>query len=246
MQEVLMNKVRRYTSPEEHAFFPQYLPEQPMKNLPQLEYPTLLSPDGGASDLNFNKCLTKRYLKEVIPAISREGDDEQHGSSVVCDVNLLQALSRRVHYGKFVAESKYRSDPEEYQRLVDNDDHEGVMELLTNMAVEHKLLRRVRLKAANYGREPMDIVMPLEENSTSDQKGEERRMVAVAAATAVMAALESWDHHEGDINKTSKVDPYTIEAIYRDLIIPLTKEIEVAYLFKRCGKEPPPQYRGED
>lgn len=40
--------------------------------------------------------------------ICEPGDDEQHGSSVVCDVNALQALSRRVHLGKFVAESKFQ------------------------------------------------------------------------------------------------------------------------------------------
>ena len=41
--------------------------------------------------------------------ICEPGDDEQHGSSVVCDVNALQALSRRVHLGKFVAESKFQA-----------------------------------------------------------------------------------------------------------------------------------------
>lgn len=40
--------------------------------------------------------------------ICEPGDDEQHGSSVVCDVSVLQALSRRVHLGKFVAESKFQ------------------------------------------------------------------------------------------------------------------------------------------
>lgn len=40
--------------------------------------------------------------------ICEPGDDDQHGSSVVCDVNALQALSRRVHLGKFVAESKFQ------------------------------------------------------------------------------------------------------------------------------------------
>lgn len=43
--------------------------------------------------------------------ICEPGDDEQHGSSVVCDVSALQALSRRVHLGKFVAESKFQVTP---------------------------------------------------------------------------------------------------------------------------------------
>lgn len=40
--------------------------------------------------------------------ICERGDDKQHGSSVVCDVSALQAISRRVHLGKFVAESKFQ------------------------------------------------------------------------------------------------------------------------------------------
>lgn len=52
--------------------------------------------------------LTPRYVSEIVPMICEPGDDEQHGSSVVCDVNALQALSRRVHLGKFVAESKFQ------------------------------------------------------------------------------------------------------------------------------------------
>lgn len=50
----------------------------------------------------------RRYVSEIVPMICEPGDDEQHGSSVVCDVSALQALSRRVHLGKFVAESKFQ------------------------------------------------------------------------------------------------------------------------------------------
>jgi len=254
VQELLHNKVRRYTSPEEHPFFPSYLPKGPMSNLAQLEYPTdLLSSAGGASDLNFNSVLIKRYIHEIIPSITTPGDDEQHGSSVVNDVTLLQALSRRIHYGKFVAESKYRDNPEKYQALVDANDDEGVMALLTNTEVEQKLLRRVRLKAANYGREPMDIFVNDERqemgNDTTGTPKEveaERRMVAVAAATAVMVALESWDRtRQNHSSDSSKVDPRVIAGIYRDLLIPLTKDVEVVYLFRRCGKEPPKKYLGQ-
>jgi chorismate mutase len=220
-----------------------------MSNLAPLDYPKdLLSSAGGASELNFNSILIQRYINEIIPSITIPGDDEQHGSSVVNDVTLLQALSRRIHYGKFVAESKYRDNPEKYQALVDSDDDEGVMALLTNIDVEKKLLRRVRLKAANYGREPMDLFADEEQqNNETATEDAERRMVAVAAATAVMVALESWDRtrrrtdNNGD---SSKVDPRVIEAIYRDILIPLTKDVEVAYLFRRCGKEPPPKYLG--
>jgi hypothetical protein len=32
------------------------------------------------------------------------GDDGNYGSSAVCDTECLQALSKRIHFGKFIAE----------------------------------------------------------------------------------------------------------------------------------------------
>ena len=201
-----------------------------------IEYPSLLSADGDADKINFNEILLKKYIDYVVPSLTRAGDDEQHGSSVVCDIVALQALSRRVHYGKFVAESKYRGDPEAYQKLVDANDADGVMELLTNAAVEKQVLRRARLKAATYGREPLLMNnAPISGSETTDTSA----VVAAAAAAAVVMTMEAMD----DENKPKgKVDPVAIEEIYRDLIIPLTKDIEVPYLFRRCGKEPPSQF----
>lgn len=42
------------------------------------------------------------------PAITEEGDDGNYGSAATLDVLALQALSSRIHYGKFVAEAKFR------------------------------------------------------------------------------------------------------------------------------------------
>lgn len=69
--------------------------------------------------------------------------------------------------------------------------------------------------------------------------------MAAAAAAAVVAALDAVkDDGEGDggVLAKGKVKPTVIEKIYRELIIPMTKDIEVAYLFLRCGREPPPEY----
>lgn len=241
--EVLHSGVRRYTSPEEHAFFPSRLPQGMILN--PLDYPDdLLSSTGGAADVNFNEILLKKYIDVVVPSIAGEGDDEQYGSTVLADIAVLQALSRRVHYGKFVAESKYRSDPEGYQKLVDNNDAEGVMKLLTNAKVEEQVLRRARLKAATYGREPMLSSLPPIDGD-GGATDESTAIIAAAAASAVVAAVEAMKADEGgeDNNgRSTKVDPTVIESIYRNIIIPLTKDIEVAYLFRRCGRDPPPEY----
>ena len=247
--EALHCGVRRYTSPEEHAFFPERLPPGIMDALNELEYPSdLLSPIGNACDVNFNPILLEKYINVIVPAIAVVGDDEQHGSTVLCDIALLQALSRRVHYGKFVAESKYRSDPEGYQKLVDDGDADGVMELLTNQAVEEMVLRRARLKAATYGQEPLLASLPpIENRSTSSTNGstttrDTTSIVAAAAASAVVAAIEAMGDDSDAASSNNKVCPSTVEAVYRDLIIPMTKDVEVAYLFRRCGREPPPEY----
>ena len=239
--EALHCMARRYLSPEEHAFFPERLPRKgPLPSLPSLQYnQELLSHQGGASAVNFNRRLLKTYIDRIVPSVCAKGDDEQHGSTALCDIAALQALSRRVHYGKFVAESKFRSDPDEYQRLVDAGDTDGVMELLTNSAVEAKVLRRSRLKAATYGMEPLLSELPPIEGRDATST-----LVAAAAASAVVAALSALDEHSqySSSSTKNKVDPAVIEEVYRDIIIPMTKEIEVAYLFRRCGREPPEGY----
>eukprot|EP00752_Nemacystus_decipiens_P005210 g4729.t1 len=144
--EKLHATVRRYMSLEELAFFPMFLPE-PI--LPPLDFPRLLAPN----DVNVNDQILSRYVSEIVPMICEPGDDEQHGSSVVCDVNALQALSRRVHLGKFVAESKFQEDSKTYQDLCRAGDALGVLELLTNKAVEEKVLQRAFMKASTYGRD---------------------------------------------------------------------------------------------
>lgn len=236
--EKVHSGLRRYKSPEEHAFYPEKLVSECQYLKKDLEYDNgLLSDVGDASNVNFNEILLKKYVEDVVPSICAKGDDEQHGSCVLADIAVLQALSKRVHYGKFVAESKYMSDPEGYQALVDANDANGVMKLLTNEAVELKVLRRARLKAATYGTEPLLADLPPlygEEKTTSS-------IVAAAAASAVVAALEAMGDDSAS-QSSNKVCPSTVEEIYRDLIIPLTKDVEVAYLFRRCGKEPPAEF----
>lgn len=47
-------------------------------------------------------------LDRAAPAITADADDQNYGSSATLDVAALQALSKRIHYGKFVAEAKFR------------------------------------------------------------------------------------------------------------------------------------------
>ena len=52
---------------------------------------------------------------------------------------IAQAISKRVHYGMFVAESKFRSDEQLYTSLIRARDAEGLMQAITDAPVEAKV-----------------------------------------------------------------------------------------------------------
>lgn len=144
--ERLHARVRRYSSPDEHAFFPAQLPPP---QLPLLDFPSTLHP----AAVNLNARIMNLYTQRVLPALCRPGDDQQHGSAIVSDVAVLQAISKRVHYGMFVAESKFLEKVAEYTSLITAGDEDSIMALLTNEAVEQRVLRRVHKKASTFGQE---------------------------------------------------------------------------------------------
>ncbi|XP_010258849.1 PREDICTED: chorismate mutase 1, chloroplastic-like isoform X2 [Nelumbo nucifera] len=108
--EKLHAQVGRYKSPDEHPFFPADLPEP---KLPPLHYPQVLHPI--ADSININKKIWDMYFSDLLPRLVKKGDDGNYGSTAVCDTICLQALSKRMHYGKFVAEAKFRVSPDAYE-----------------------------------------------------------------------------------------------------------------------------------
>ncbi|KAI1317380.1 chorismate mutase aro7 [Mortierella claussenii] len=189
-------RVRRYTSPDEYPFTSP-LPE-PV--LPALDFPPILH----KNDINVNKDIMDRYLQDIVPKICAATDDLNYGSSATRDVECLQALSKRIHYGKFIAEAKFM-DPKEqktYIRLIQAKDRDGLMELLTNRTVEAALLRRLRRKAMIYGHditEGCDIML---------------------------------DGHK-EPEQHQKIRAEVVVDLYERFVIPLTKEVEVDYLLQR-------------
>jgi chorismate mutase len=153
-QERLQSLVRRYTSPDEYPFFPEALQEPILK---PLVYPRILHPN----NVNVNAQLKDCYINHILPAacvqLGREDrgeSQENYGSAGTCDVLTLQALSRRIHFGKFVAEAKFQQETERFVKLIKNEDRKGIDEAITNAAVEQKVLERLRLKAKTYGTDP--------------------------------------------------------------------------------------------
>ncbi|KAF5093303.1 hypothetical protein D0Z03_002471 [Geotrichum reessii] len=143
--------VRRYQAPDEIPFFPSCIPE-PI--LPPNEYPQVLA--SYESEINVNSEIMKVYTKEIVPLVSA-GDIEQpenYGSTAICDIEVLQALSRRIHFGKFVAEAKYQSEKARFRALIEAQDSAGIDAAITNAAVEVKVLERLETKAETYGVDP--------------------------------------------------------------------------------------------
>ncbi|RIA85093.1 chorismate mutase [Glomus cerebriforme] len=140
-------KVRRYQSPDEYPFTGP-LPE-PI--IPPLNYPQILK----HNNINVNDKIMKFYLEDIVPSLCMPGDDQNYGSTATRDVECLQALSQRIHYGKFVAEAKFL-DPKlqpKYIEYIKNRDVGAIEELLTDKLVEEALLKRLRRKALIYGQD---------------------------------------------------------------------------------------------
>lgn len=179
-------RVRRYESPDEHPFTPRDQLPKPL--LPALDYPSLLHPHG----INVNDAILAFYSHDIVPAITRHcanEDDQNYGSAATRDLEVLQNMSRRIHYGMFVSESKFRECPADFVPHILNPNPEKLLALITKPAVEAALLVRLAKKAQLYG-------------SELDSKGEL-------------------------IPAKSKIDTEEIVRLYKDRIIPLTKEVEV-------------------
>lgn len=153
-QERLQSLVRRFESPDEYPFFPDAI-QTPI--LQPLDYPKILHPN----DVDVNQTIKEKYIEVVLPRVCRKfgredrGEkQENYGSAATCDVACLQALSRRIHFGMFVAESKFQQETERFVQLIRQKDRKGIDAAITNVKVEKKVLERLRLKARTYGTDP--------------------------------------------------------------------------------------------
>ena len=68
------------------------------------------------NQININDKIKSVYIHNLVPGLcDLDTNDEHYGSSAVCDIAALQALSSRIHYGKFVAEAKFQANLERYR-----------------------------------------------------------------------------------------------------------------------------------
>ncbi|KAJ9167658.1 hypothetical protein P3X46_019272 [Hevea brasiliensis] len=146
--EAIQAKAGRYENPEENPFFPNGLPPSVV---PTHKYPQVLHP--AAASININEHIWDMYFNQLLPLFVAEGDDGNYASTAASDLNCLQALSRRIHYGKYVAEVKFREAPQDYEPLIRAKDRDALMNLLTFKNVEEMVKKRVAKKATVFGQE---------------------------------------------------------------------------------------------
>ncbi|XP_044462931.1 chorismate mutase 2 isoform X2 [Mangifera indica] len=146
--ETLHATAGRYENPEEHPFFPVNLPGS---LLPPQKYPQILHPP--AASININSTIWDKYFDQLLPVLVAEGDDGNYASTATSDLNCLQAISRRIHYGKYVAEVKFKEAPQDYAPLIRAQDSDALMKLLTFEHVEEMVKKRVEKKAKIFGQQ---------------------------------------------------------------------------------------------
>ena len=103
-----------FPSPDEHPF--TSISELPKPLLPPLEYPKILHPN----NINVNSTILTFYVHSIVPRITHHAtsalvaqkqargmtgdevfdDDGNYGSAAIIDVEILQGISKRVHYGQ--------------------------------------------------------------------------------------------------------------------------------------------------
>ncbi|KAJ3566827.1 hypothetical protein NP233_g6751 [Leucocoprinus birnbaumii] len=217
--EIFHAKARRYTSPDQYPFTPAS--ELPKPVLPPLHFPDILFPN----DINANKSILSFYTRAIVPRITRRAtlalaahkrqngiygdgefeDDGNYGSAATIDVEVLQAISKRVHYGKFVSESKFISNPAAFIPHIQSRDREALEALITKPEVERKLLVRLQKKVDTYS---PDITADGDSPTVNGANGYKKP-------------------------NGGKIDTDGVVELYESYIIPLTKEVEVDYLLRR-------------
>jgi chorismate mutase len=169
--EKLHARLGRYRAQDlEHAFFAhRNLPNPTLSRTPAEPWGKPLK----SNAINLNDKILANYENEVVARLTssfvthEKEDDGHYGSTAVADITLIQALSYRIHYGKLVAEAKYRAQTKEFKELILKKDADGIMKKLTDEKVEQAVLDRVRAKAARYGR-PTDTVSDNNNHSGMD------------------------------------------------------------------------------
>ncbi|CAM0947151.1 unnamed protein product [Alopecurus aequalis] len=127
--EEIQAKAGRYESQLEIPFFHAIVP---ITLAPRYNFTTDLYP--AAASVNVNDDIWGIYFNELLPLLAKNDDDGNYAVTAASDLACLQALSRRINYGRYVAEVKFRGDQQRYTTLISSK--------VLNRSLHHKYLNR--------------------------------------------------------------------------------------------------------
>lgn len=154
--ERVQSQVRRFQSPDQFPFYPKQVQGS---FLPPIQYPKVLA--NYFREVNINDEIKRVYIGEMVPRVAQKGEDlENIGSTAMADIAVLQSLSRRIHFGMFVAEAKFRAERAKFTALIKARDTEAILGEITNAKVEELILERLVEKAKAYGTDPSVETQP--------------------------------------------------------------------------------------
>lgn len=151
-EESLLNHMMRFHE-ETHAILGRYIVAEERPFFTDLPAPAEEMSSGRDEGLALDDFQTINLSHEIRDAYFAlldtvaTGDDGEYGTTAECDIAALQAIARRIHFGSFyVAEAKFRGDPEKYTELILKKDRDGLMALLTRQEVEDRIIERIKEK----------------------------------------------------------------------------------------------------
>lgn len=147
----------RYSVPEERPFFS--INSDPEKQAPN----NFISMDN-FNIINLGSEIFSEY-KGFARKMCQKGNDGEYGSAAKLDIDVLQLIAERIHYGSFyVAERKYKDKQEKFDKLIDDYDAEGLMKAITIKYKEREVISRVRKKATDemnkYKKRKLPFIKP--------------------------------------------------------------------------------------
>jgi chorismate mutase len=93
--------------------------------------------------VNKNNEIKRAYFN-LLRKLCAVGDDGEYGETASIDLDCMQRLSFRIHYGEIVAERKLLDHPEVFKPLITANDWKGVEKALRNPAIEAGVLESVK------------------------------------------------------------------------------------------------------
>lgn len=96
--------------------------------------------------VDLNHEIIKLYITKVLPLISSNNivDPETVIKSCFCDIKCLQAILKRVNYGKLVAELKFQQNTKLFNTAVKNKEIDKILDFITDEEVQEKVIKNLR------------------------------------------------------------------------------------------------------